>query len=159
MSFTGFDPTYSKAPGGWTLPKESIPTWKPDPDLDWNWTDQQEKEPTFGDRFGSALKDRVGSFLEGYKGVGEKREGDTYVRPPGATVADLGGGNTLYVPDTTTQMRMAQVPQQDQGSQLGAAVGGAGASALASMIPGVGPFLAPIAGGLGSSLGSLLPFG
>ena len=158
MTSSYFDPTYSKAPGGWSLPEEAYPTWKPDPGKEFNWT-TQEKSPDLFKNFMTGLGDQLVSNTTRFAGAGAKREGDTYIRPPGATVADLGGGNTLFVPDTTMTMRMAQAPQQNQGSRLGAAVGGAGASALASMIPGVGPILAPIAGGLGSSLGSLLPFG
>ena len=166
MTSSYFDPTYSKAPGGWSLPEEAYPTWKPDPGKEFDWT-AQDKEPGLFDNVLDNLGKSIGSNLRGYTGVGEKREGDTYVKPPGATVADLGGGNTLYVPDPTTQMRFAQAGQQGSsgggigrmaGSILGQ-VGGAalgGSAALAGTA--LGSALGPIGAIAGGALGSLLPF-
>ena len=145
----------------------AIPTWKPDPDKEFDWTAQKEEEPTFGDNFKTALKENIGAYTKRYAGAGDKREGDTYVRSPGATVADLGGGNTLYVPDTTTQMRMAQAGQQGSsgggigrmaGSILGQAGGAAlgGSAALAGTA--LGSALGPLGAIAGGALGGLLPF-
>tara|TARA_R100000030_G_scaffold59329_1_gene44574 strand:- start:870 stop:1328 length:459 start_codon:yes stop_codon:yes gene_type:complete len=150
MTSSYFDSTYSEAPGGWTLPKEAYPTWKPDPGKEFDWT-AQEKSPSLFDNFISNLGDELGANTRRFAGAGAKREGDTYIKPPGATVADLGGGNTLYVPDTTTQMRMAQAPTPS-GPGLGGQLAGAGAAAATSLIPGVGPFLAPVANNFVSGL-------
>ena len=155
----------------------AIPTWKPDPDKEFDWTAQKEEEPTFGDNFKTALKENIGAYTKRFAGVGDKREGDTYIRPPGATVADLGGGNTLFVPDTTTQMRMAQAGQQGSsgggiGRMAGQALGGSIGSALgSSMIASAGgaaaaglgttigaAALGPIGAIGGALLGGLLPF-
>ena len=83
------------------LDQKAFPTWKPDPDNTFNWTAQQEKEPTFGDYFKDALKQNIGSYTKRFAGAGEKTGGDNYIKSEGATTADLGGGNTLYVPDDT----------------------------------------------------------
>ena len=145
-----------------------MPTWKPDPDNTFNWTAQQEKESTFGDRFKDALADGIGSYTKRFAGVGEKTGGDNYIKSEGATTADLGGGNTLYVPDNTAaQLRMAQAGQQGSssggigrmagsilGQAGGAALGGAGALAGTAFGAALGP-LGAIAGG---ALGGLLPF-
>ena len=168
MTSSYFDPTYSSAPGGWSLPKEAYPTWKPDPDNTFNWTTQQEKEPTFGDRFKDALADGIGSYTKRFAGAGEKTGGDNYIKSGGATTADLGGGNTLYVPDNTaTQLRMAQAGQQGSsgggigrmaGSILGQAGGAAlgGSAALAGTA--LGSALGPLGAIAGGALGGLLPF-
>ena len=155
---------------------KSYPTWKPDPDKEFDWTAPQEKEPTFEDRFKTSLKENIGAYTKRFAGVGDKREGDTYIKPPGATVADLGGGNTLFVPDTTAQLRMAQAGQQGSGGGIGRmagqALGGSIGSALGtSMIASAGgaaatglgttigaAALGPIGAIGGAMLGGLLPF-
>ena len=172
-----FDPTYSSAPPSWSLPEGSAPTWKPDPDNTFNWTTQQEKEPTFGDRFKDALADNIGSYTKRFAGAGEKTGGDNYIKSEGATTADLGGGNTLYVPDdTSTQLRMAQAGQQGSsgggvgrmagsilGQAGGAALGGTltaagGALAGSTLGTAVGSALGPLGALAGGALGGLLPF-
>ena len=165
------DPT----PSGWSLPEGSYPTWKPDPGKEFDWTDQ-EKSPSLFDNFISNLGDELGSNTKRFAGAGAKREGDTYIKPPGATVADLGGGNTLFVPDTSTQMRMAQAGQQGSsgggiGRMAGSILGQAGGAALGSTLTAtggalagstlgtaVGSALGPIGAIGGAMLGSLLPF-
>ena len=160
-----FDPTYSSAPPRWSLPEGSAPTWKPDPDNTFNWTAQQEKEPTFGDYFKDALKQNIGSYTKRFAGAGEKTGGDNYIKSEGATTADLGGGNTLYVPDdTAAQLRMAQAGQQGSsgggiGRMAGGILGQAGGAALGSTVGGAfGAALGPIGAIGGAALGSLLPF-
>jgi hypothetical protein len=170
-----FDPTYSSAPPSWSLPEGSAPTWKPDPGTTFSWADQDEKDSPF-DIFKNTLSEGIGSYTKRFAGVGDKREGDTYIKPPGATVADLGGGNTLFVPDTTAQLRMAQAGQQGSGGGIGRmagqALGGSIGSALGtSMIASAGgaaaaglgttigaAALGPIGAIGGAMLGGLLPF-
>ena len=173
-NFSLGDPT----PSGWSMPSAAYPTWKPDPDNTFNWTTQQEKESTFGDRFKDALSEGIGSYTKRFAGAGEKTGGDNYIKSGGATTADLGGGNTLYVPDNTaTQLRMAQAGQQGTsgggvgrmagqvlggsiGSALGssmiASAGGAAAAGLGTTIGAAA--LGPIGAIGGALLGGLLPF-
>jgi len=171
MTSSYFDPTYSSPfpDVDYELDPKAFPTWKPDPGNTFNWTAQQEKEPTFGDRFKDALADNIGSYTKRFAGAGEKTEGDNYIKSGGATTADLGGGNTLYVPDdTATQLRMAQAGQQGSsgggfGRMAGSSLGQAGGTALAASAgAGAGTFLGAAAGPfgalLGGTLGSLLPF-
>ena len=150
------------------VPGAAFPTFKPDPGTTFNWADQEEKESTFGERFSDALKEGVGSYTKRFAGAGEKTGGNiTNVKAAGDTVADLGGGNTLFVPDTTSAMRMAQAGQQGSsgggfgrfaGSILGQAGGAAlgGSAALAGTA--LGSALGPIGAIAGGALGGLLPF-
>ena len=65
MTSSYFDPTYSSAPGGWTLPKEAYPAWKPDPGKEFNWTTGQEKKEnnSFIDtHLRKAFEDQIGSY-------------------------------------------------------------------------------------------------
>jgi hypothetical protein len=145
------------------IPAEAYPTWKPDPGTTFNWADQEEKEPTFGERFSDALKEGVGSYTKRFAGAGEKTGGNiTSVKAAGDTVADLGGGNTLFAPDTTTAMRMAQAGQQQQssggfGRMAGSILGQAGGAALGSTVGGAfGSALGPLGAIAGSALGGLI---
>ena len=112
------------------------------------------------------------------QGAGDKRDGgDNYIKSEGATTADLGGGNTLYVPDNTAaQLRMAQAGQQGKqwwrfGRMAGQALGGsigsalgtsmiasAGGAAAARLGTAFGAALGPIGAIGGGALGGLLPF-
>ena len=160
-----FDPTYSSAPPSWSLPEGSTPTWKLDPDNTFSWTTQQEKASPF-DIFKDTLAEGIGSYTKRFAGgAGEKTGGDNYIKSEGATTADLGGGNTLYVPDNTaTQLRMAQAGQQGSsgggiGRMAGSILGQAGGAALGSTIGGAfGSALGPLGAVAGSALGGLLPF-
>ena len=180
MTSSYFDPTYSSPfpDVDYELDPKAFPTWKPDPDNTFSWTTQQEKEPTFGDYFKDALKQNIGSYTKRFAGAGEKTGGDNYIKSDGATTADLGGGNTLYVPDNTaTQLRMAQAGQQGSsgggiGRMAGQALGGSIGSALgSSMLASAGgaaaaglgttigaAALGPIGAIGGAMLGGLLPF-
>ena len=159
MTSSYFDPTYSSPLTGidYELDPKAFPTWKPDPGTTFNWADQEEKEPTFGERFSDALKENVGSYTKRFAGAGEKTGGNiTSVRAAGDTVADLGGGNTLFAPDTTAAMRMAQAGQQQNpggfGRMAGSALGGSIGSALGtSMIAKAG---GAAAAGLGTTIGA-----
>ena len=166
-----FDPTYSSAPPSWSLPEGSAPTWKPDPDNTFKWTTGEEKKENnnfFDTHLRKAVEDQIGSYRTRF--AGEKDLGDTYIKSDGGTTADLGGGNTLYAPDNNlalqTQLRFAQVGQQNQGGlggPLGSILGQAGGTALASSVgAGAGTFLGAAAGPLGAlaggALGSMLPF-
>ena len=111
------------------------------------------------------LADGIGSYTKRFAGAGEKTGGDNYIKSEGATTADLGGGNTLYVPDNTAaQLRMAQAGQQGSssggiGRMAGQALGGAIGSALGSTIGGAfGSVLGPLGAIAGGALGGLLPF-
>ena len=159
-----FDPTYSSAPPSWSLPEGSAPTWKPDPGTTFSWADQKEKESPF-DIFKGNLAEGIGSFTKRFAGAGEKTGGDNYIKSGGATTADLGGGNTLYVPDNTaTQLRMAQAGQQGSsgggiGRMAGTILGQAGGAALGSTVGGaLGSALGPLGAIAGGALGGLLPF-
>ena len=159
-----FDPTYSSAPPSWSLPEGSAPTWKPDPGTTFNWADQDEKESPF-DIFKGTLAKGIGSYTKRFAGAGEKTEGDNYIKSGGATTADLGGGNTLYVPDNTAaQLRMAQAGQQGSsgsgiGRMAGQILGQAGGAALGSTVGGaLGSALGPLGAIAGGALGGLLPF-
>ena len=159
-----FDPTYSSAPPSWSLPEGSAPTWKPDPGTTFSWADQDEKDSPF-DIFKNTLAEGIGSYSKRFAGAGEKTEGDNYIKSGGATTADLGGGNTLYVPDNTAaQLRMAQAGQQGSsgggiGRMAGSILGQAGGAALGSTIGGAfGAALGPIGAIGGAALGGLLPF-
>ena len=180
MPSSYFDPTYSSPLTGidYELDPKAFPTWKPDPDNTFNWTAQKEKEPTFGDRFKDALAEGVGSYTKRFAGAGAKRDGDiNYIKSEGATTADLGGGNTLYVPDNTAaQLRMAQAGQQGSsgggiGRMAGSILGQAGGAALGSTLTAtggalagstlgtaVGSALGPLGAVAGAALGGLLPF-
>ena len=172
-NFSYTDPT----PSGWSF--DHSLAWKPDPDNTFSWTAQQEKEPTFGDYFKDALKENIGTYTKRFAGAGDKEDGgDNYIKSGGATTADLGGGNTLYVPDNTAaQLRMAQAGQQGSsgggiGRMAGQALGGSIGSALGtSMIASAGgaaaaglgttigaAALGPIGAIGGAMLGGLLPF-
>ena len=171
-NFSLGDPT----PSGWSTPFEGF-AWKPDPDNTFNWTTQQEKESTFGDRFKDALADGIGSYTKRFAGAGDKTGDVNYIKSDGATTADLGGGNTLYVPDNTaTQLRMAQAGQQGTsgggiGRMAGSILGQAGGAALGSSLTAaggalagstlgtaVGSALGPLGAVAGAALGGLLPF-
>ena len=138
------------------LPPEAYPTFKPDPDNTFSWADQKEKESPF-DIFKGNLAEGIGSYTKRFAGAGEKTGGNiTSVRAAGDTVADLGGGNTLFAPDTTTAMRMAQAGQQQSsggfGRMAGSAIGGSIGSALGtSMIAKAG---GAAAAGLGTTVGA-----
>jgi len=159
-----FDPTYSSAPPSWSLPEGSAPTWKPDPGTTFSWADQDEKDSPF-DIFKNTLAEGIGSYSKRFAGAGEKTEGDNYIKSGGATTADLGGGNTLYVPDNTAaQLRMAQAGQQGSsgggiGRMAGQILGQAGGAALGSTVGGaLGSALGPLGAIAGGALGGLLPF-
>ena len=164
MTSSYFDPTYSSAPPSWSLPEGSMPTWKPDPDNTFSWADQKEKDSPF-DIFKDNLAEGIGSYTKRFAGAGEKTGGDNYIKSEGATTADLGGGNTLYVPDNTAaQLRMAQAGQQGSssggiGRMAGSVLGQAGGAALGSTIGGAfGSVLGPLGAIAGGALGGLLPF-
>jgi len=167
MTSSYFDPTYSSPfpDVDYELDPKAFPTWKPDPDNTFNWTTQQEKESTFGDRFKDALADGIGSYTKRFAGAGDKTGDVNYIKSDGATTADLGGGNTLYVPDNTaTQLRMAQAGQQGSsgggiGRMAGQILGQAGGAALGSTVGGaLGSALGPLGAIAGGALGGLLPF-
>ena len=148
------------------LPPEAYPTFKPDPDNTFSWADQKEKESPF-DIFKGNLAEGIGSYTKRFAGAGEKTGGNiTSVRAAGDTVADLGGGNTLFAPDTTTAMRMAQAGQQQSsggfGRMAGSILGQAGGAALGgtSALAGTafGAALGPLGAVAGAALGGLLPF-
>ena len=159
MPSSYFDPTYSSPfpDVDYEVDPKAFPTWKPDPGTTFKWADQEEKEPTFGERFSDALKENVGSYTKRFAGAGEKTGGNiTSIKAAGDTVADLGGGNTLFAPDTTTAMRMAQAGQQQSsggfGRMAGQAIGGSIGSALGtSMIAQAG---GAAAAGLGTTIGA-----
>ena len=167
MPSSFFDPTYSSAPEGWSLPKEAYPTFKPDPGTTFNWADKEEKDSPF-DIFKDTLAEGVGSYTKRFAGAGEKSgRGTTSIETAGDTVADLGGGNTLYAPDSTAaQMRMAQAGQQGSsggfGRMAGRILGQAGGAALGgtSALAGTafGAALGPFGAVAGAALGSLLSF-
>jgi|TARA_Y100000289_G_scaffold39840_1_gene39326 hypothetical protein len=162
-----FDPTYSSAPPSWSLPEGSAPTWKPDPGTTFSWADQDEKDSPF-DIFKNTLAEGIGSYSKRFAGAGEKTEGDNYIKSGGATTADLGGGNTLYVPDNTAaQLRMAQAGQQGSsgggiGRMAGSILGQAGGAALGGTAAlagtALGSALGPLGAIAGGALGGLLPF-
>ena len=159
-----FDPTYSSAPPSWSLPEGSAPTWKPDPGTTFSWADKNEKDSPF-DIFKNTLSEGIGSYTKRFAGAGETTGGDNYIKSGGATTADLGGGNTLYVPDdTATQLRMAQAGQQGSsgggiGRMAGSILGQAGGAALGSTVGGaLGSALGPLGAIAGGALGGLLPF-
>tara|TARA_A100001201_G_scaffold67339_1_gene62601 strand:- start:898 stop:1428 length:531 start_codon:yes stop_codon:yes gene_type:complete len=168
-----FDPSYSGAGFGmdipYEVPKESYPAWKPGKTPSYDFTSEKKENNSFIDtHLRKAFEDQIGSYRTRF--AGEKDLGDTYIKSGGSTTADLGGGNTLYAPDNNlalqTQLRFAQVGQQNQGGlggPLGSIVGQAGGTALASsMGAGAGTFLGAAAGPLGAvlggTLGSMLPF-
>jgi len=151
------------------VPKESYPAWKPGKTPSYDFTSEKKENNSFIDtHLRKAFEDQIGSYRTRF--AGEKDLGDTYIKSGGSTTADLGGGNTLYAPDNNlalqTQLRFAQVGQQNQGGlggPLGSIVGQAGGTALASsMGAGAGTFLGAAAGPLGAvlggTLGSMLPF-
>ena len=163
-----FDPSYSGAGFGmdipYEVPKESYPAWKPDPGTTFNWADQDEKESPF-DIFKGTLAKGIGSYTQRFAGAGDKTGDVNYIKSDGATTADLGGGNTLYVPDNTaTQLRMAQAGQQGSsgggiGRMAGQILGQAGGAALGSTVGGaLGSALGPLGAIAGGALGGLLPF-
>ena len=162
-----FDPTYSSAPPSWSLPEGSAPSWKPDPGTTFSWADQDEKDSPF-DIFKNTLAEGIGSYSKRFAGAGEKTEGDNYIKSGGATTADLGGGNTLYVPDNTAaQLRMAQAGQQGSsgggiGRMAGSILGQAGGAALGGTAAlagtALGSALGPLGAIAGGALGGLLPF-
>ena len=159
-NFSLGDPT----PAGWSMPAGAFPAWKPDPDNTFNWADQKEKDSPF-DIFKNNLAEGIGSYTKRFAGAGEKTGGDNYIKSGGATTADLGGGNTLYVPDNTAaQLRMAQAGQQGSsgggfGRMAGSILGQAGGAALGSTVGGAfGSVLGPLGAVAGSALGGLLPF-
>ena len=167
MSNPYFDPTYSSAPPSWSLPEGSTPAWKPDPGSTFSWADKEEKDSPF-DIFKDTLAKGVGSYTKRFAGAGEKSgRGTTSIETAGDTVADLGGGNTLYAPDSTAaQMRMAQAGQQGSsggfGRMAGSILGQAGGAALGgtSALAGTafGAALGPLGAVAGAALGGLLPF-
>ena len=117
------------------VPKESYPAWKPDPGTTFNRAD-----------------------------ICRAPAGALQISD-GATTADLGGGNTLYVPDNTAaQLRMAQAGQQGSsgggiGRMAGQILGQAGGAALGSTVGGaLGSALGPLGAIAGGALGGLLPF-
>ena len=138
------------------------------PDFDLNKTDRdiaameeiygkpEKKENIFLDTFKEKLQENLkDGFLS--KSKDESKKYDIYGdrrRSSGDTVADLGGGNTAVLPDTSAlinqQMMMANQPSQGRmaGQALGGSIGGALGTSMIAKAGGAA------AAGLGTTIGA-----